>query len=198
MKKCMRLPYQHTSCSDRKLGFTLIEILITTVLAFLLFTMIYATFFSISTVTTELQNKMRSSEVLFGFLNKFNEEIKCMIYETDDKDTLFSSEELTFITKDRISPYPVRITYFIETSADGIKTLFRKQENLLYDYSFVFPVLSNVDSVNFLFYDGNDWGYSIENEQVTGLGIEVDYSGEKIFLPVKIYREKPDEEKEKQ
>lgn len=177
-------------------GFTLIEILITTVLVFLLFSLIYSTFFSISRVTAELQNKMRNSETVFRFLNKFNEEVKCMIYEAEDEDTVFDMRELTFITRDRISPYPVKITYSVEPSADNKNTLLRTQENLLDGYSFAFPVLKGADEIDFLFYNGESWDYSAERDKVTAAAIEMDYEGERLFFPVKIYRDKTDDEKE--
>lgn len=206
MKKNTGLPRHNTPAyakatadkarNDRQRGFTLIEILITTVLVFLLLTLIYATFFSISTVTAELQNKMKSSEIIFKFLNKFNEEIKCMICEKDDEATFFSRKELTFITKDRTMPYPVKITYFVELSADNKETLFRRQENLIDGYSFVLPVLKETGGIDFLFYDGEYWDYAKEVEKVIAVAVETDYAGEKMFFPVKIYRDKPDEKKQ--
>jgi|GEM_PF-1024818 len=183
-------------CSGTGGGFTLVEILITTVLVFLLFTLIYATFFSISTVTAELQGRMKSAETIFRFLNRFDEEIKCMICEKGDEDTVFNRDELTFITKDTAAPYPVRITYSVETTADDKKTLLRKQENLLDGYSFVFPALKDADSIDFLFYDGENWDYAVEKEKVTAVAVEADCAGEKIFFPVKIYRDKADDKEE--
>ena len=92
-------------------GFTLIEILITTVLIFLFFTLIYATFFSVSRATAELQNKMKSSEISFNFLKNFREEIKCMIFE---EEKLFSQKEMSFIMKNGNALYPSKITYFVK------------------------------------------------------------------------------------
>ncbi len=185
------------STLQKKKGFTLIEILITTVLIFLVFSLVYATFFSISKNTAELQDRMRSSEIVFRFLKGFSEEIKSAICSYEDADFCYDGRELSFITKDPTNLYPVKITYFTEISGDGRETLFRNQHNLLDGYSFVYPVLRDIDAVNFLFYDGEVWTSQLDLQKITAVAIELDYDGEKIFFPVNLYTEKNDTEKKK-
>ncbi len=179
----------------KRKGFTLVEILITTLLVFLVFTLIYATFFSISSVTAQLEKKMKSSELVFKFLKQFGDEIKCMILEDKDDTSFFERKKLAFTTTDRAMPYPARITYFVEPSGNNGESLYRRQENLLDGYSFVQPALPDADSIDFLFFDGEYWDYAKEQEKITAVAVEVDYAGEKTFFPVKLYREKPDDEK---
>jgi len=176
-------------------GFTLLEILITTVLVFLLFTLIYATFFSVTNVTAGLQNKMRSSEVLLRFLARFSDEIKCMILD-DGNRSLFSEKSFSFVTKETGVLYPVQVTYLIEKTADNHERLIRKQENLLSNYYFIFPVIENCDSISFLFYTGTTWDNSvIEVARTTAVAVEMEIDGEKIFFPVKLNKDTKKDDK---
>jgi len=195
MNRQTGLQFLNTVCSGKQKGFTLLEILITTVLIFMLFALIYATFFSLSRVTTELQDKMRSSEIVFKFLNSFNKEIKSVICEDGDEDFSFGQKEISFITRDRLSLYPVKVTYTVETAADNTETLYRRQGNLVNDYVFVSPVFENAESIEFLFYDGEVWGQTEEIEKITAVALEMNYAGEKFSFPVRLYMDKVDEEK---
>ncbi len=174
--------------SNKTGGFTLIEILITTVLVFMLFMLIYAVFFSVTNVTADLQKRMKSSEITFKFLDKFSGEMKCMIFEDDDRPVL-EEKSLSFLTTEQSAPYPVRVTYFVENTPDNLETLVRKQENLLNGYYFTLPVLQNCDRISFLFYSGTVWDYyAPEPEKVTGIAVETEEGGETTFFPVKLYR----------
>jgi len=178
-----------------KIGFTLIEILIATVLVFLLFTVMYGTFFSVSNTTEKIQSRMKKSEVTFRFLNKFSREVKCMIRE-EKNDISFDSKTISFITMGEKSLYPVRITYTVKKKPDGFEKLLRKQEDLLSNYSFSFPVMDNCDSINFLFYSDGMWREYIDKpEKVIAIGLEIHREDEELFFPVRIYGETIDEEK---
>lgn len=183
--------------SHNKKGFTLIEILITTVLVFMLFMLIYAVFFSVTNVTADLQKRMKSSEISFKFLDRFSGEMKCMIFEEDNQPAL-EEKILSFLTSEQGAPYPVRITYTVESAPDNLETLVRKQENLLNGYHFTFPVLQNCDRISFLFYSGTAWDYyAAEPEKVTGIAVETEEGGEITFFPVKLYRDKKEENEKK-
>jgi prepilin-type N-terminal cleavage/methylation domain-containing protein len=177
-------------------GFTLLEILITTTLIFIVFSLVYLTFFSISRSSSELQRRMQSSEIVFRFLKGFNKEIKCIIHTQEDENFYLDREQISFVTKGTYA-YPVKITYFTEATLDNGETLFRKQENLIDGYSFVFPVLKETDSIDFFFYEGEKWSETADMEKVTAVAVELDYAGEKIFFPVYLYREKYDAEEKK-
>ncbi|MCM8761755.1 MAG: prepilin-type N-terminal cleavage/methylation domain-containing protein [Candidatus Omnitrophica bacterium] len=178
-----------------KNGFTLIEILIATVLVFLLFAVMYGTFFSVSNTTERIQSRMKTSEVMFRFLNKFSREVKCMIRE-EKNDIVFDSKTISFITMTEKLPYPVRITYTVKKTSENFEKLLRKQEDLLSNYSFSFSVIDDCDSINFLFYSDGVWrDYIDKPEKVIAIGLEIYREAEKLFFPVRIYGEVKDEEK---
>jgi len=180
---------------NNKKGFTLIEILITTVIVFLLFSVMYATFFSVSNTTEMIQRKMKTSEITFRFLDKFSKEVKCMIREEKDA-VSFNGKEISFLTMTGKLPYPVRITYTVEKTPENFEELVRKQENLLNDYSFSFSVMDKCDSINFMFYSDGMWQQYVDKpEKVSAIGIEINREDEKLFFPVRVYGEVTDEEK---
>jgi len=176
-----------------KIGFTLIEILIATVLVFLLFTVMYGTFFSVSNTTEKIQSRMKKSEVTFRFLNKFSREVKCMIRE-EKNDISFDSKTISFITMAEKLSCPVRITYTIKKTSENFEKLLRKQEDLLSNYSF--SVMDDCDSINFMFYSDGMWREYIDKpEKVIAIGLEIRREGDELFFPVRIYGEVTDEEK---
>lgn len=178
-----------------KRGFTLIEILITTVLVFLLFSIIYATFFSVSNTVDKIQEDMRISEIMARFLIKFSREVRCMIREKKT-DIFFSYKIISFLTMVEGIPYPVRITYKVQRTPENFEKLLRKQESLLGDYSFVLPVI-DCENINFMFYSDGIWyEYAYEPEKITAIALKIKKNGEDFFFPVRIYGE-IDEEKEK-
>ncbi|MCM8760209.1 MAG: type II secretion system GspH family protein [Candidatus Omnitrophica bacterium] len=177
-----------------KNGFTLIEILIATVLVFLLFSVMYGTFFSVSNTMERIQGRMKTSEVIFRFLNKFRREVKGMIRK--ESEIVFDSKTISFLTITEKAPYPVRITYTVKKTSENFEKLLRKQEDLLTNYSFSFPVIDDCDTINFLFYSEGLWQLSpAKPEKVVAIGLEIERQGEKLFFPVRIYGEVPDEEK---
>lgn len=166
-------------------GFTLIEILITTVIVFLLFTLIYMTFFSVANITSELQKNMRSSEIVLNFLNRFYAEGKSFIEDTEPG-ALFQQKQLAFTCSDRGMSYPYYLQYAVEADERG-ETLVRQQKNLLDGHTFTFPVLENYESIDFLFYNGEKWDYAVDDSTTpTALAIEIYNNGERIFYPVKL------------
>ncbi|MCM8830464.1 MAG: type II secretion system GspH family protein [Candidatus Omnitrophica bacterium] len=178
-----------------KNGFTLIEILIATVLVLLLFAVMYGTFFSVSNTTARIQSRMKTSEVMFRFINKFSREVKCMIREEKDE-MVFDSKTISFLTMTEKLPYPVRITYTVKKTSENFEKLLRKQEDLLNDYSFSFLVIDRCDSINFWFYLDGIWRVSIDKpEKVIAIGLEIHRDNEKFFFPVRIYGEVDEEKK---
>lgn len=181
---------------SRKNGFTLIEILIATVFVFLLFVVMYATFFSVSNTINKIQRNMNTSEIMFRFFNRFNREVKCMIRE-EGVERSFDSKAITFLTMTEGLPYPVNITYTVEWTPEELDKLLRKQENLLNGYSFTFPVISNCESIKFLFYSDGMWReYTETPEKIVAIGIEIQREGEEFFFPVRIYGEMDESEKQ--
>ncbi|MGI6595919.1 MAG: prepilin-type N-terminal cleavage/methylation domain-containing protein [Elusimicrobia bacterium] len=171
----------------RRQGFTLVEMLITVVLVFLLFAVMYATFFSVSNTTQKIQQRMKSSEIMFRFVNKFSGEVKSMIREKNDE-TSFDLKEISFITTTGETAYPVKITYTVNKTTENAEKLLRKQENLISDYSFTFPVMDEYDSISFLFFSDGVWQeYADSPESIKAVGIEIIRGTEKYFFPAVIY-----------
>jgi len=170
---------------NQKKGFTLIEILISTVIAFFVFSLIYMTFFSVGSLTGELQKKMKSSEIFMRFLNNFYEEAKGLIVEKEP-DFSFEQKELAFKYLEGDMSYPAYLKYFVESKESG-EFLIRQQKNLLTGYVFTVPVLERCESIDFMFYDGEEWNYSMdEKEKPVALALEINYDGDKYFYPVKL------------
>ncbi|MCX8082809.1 MAG: prepilin-type N-terminal cleavage/methylation domain-containing protein [bacterium] len=177
-----------------KKGFTLIELLIATLLVLLLFGIMYATFFSVSNTIEKVEKKMKISEIIFKFISRFKMEVKCMIRE-EKSEPSFDIKEITFLTITETSPYPVRVTYTVEKTPEGLENLLRKQESLLTNYSFLFSVIDGYDSIKFLFYIDGIWREYVDKpEKVSAIGLEIMEGNERLFFPVKMYGTFVDEE----
>jgi prepilin-type N-terminal cleavage/methylation domain-containing protein len=196
MKDKLEIRNQKPERNAEKKGFTLLEILITTVIIFLIFSLVYMTFFSVSRITSGLQEKMRESEIFSSFLDTFYREVKSLFYEKDD--FKFDRKEISFISLSPEEIYPVKITYTVYQTENG-EMLLKKQENLLTGYSFIFPVIENAQEIYFLTYSGESWQYFMENEEVPqGLGIEFVKEDKEFFYPVKLNGVLKEEGKEKE
>ena len=168
---------------DSQKGFTLVEVLISTVIIFLLFSLIYMTFFSVSRLSVELQKNMKSSEILMKFLHQFYKEGKSFVTERDS-DYIFQQKEVVFKYIDEKTFYPSLVKYCVQLTEKG-EILIRQQTNLLTGYVFTIPILEECENIDFLFYDGQTWNYDVqEEEKLVALAIEVQHAGEKIFYPV--------------
>lgn len=161
------------------------EILLSTLIIFLLFSLAYMTFFSISRTTVDMRKSMRTSEILLRSLNKFYQESKGLLYEKDSEFS-FETKEVSFKYMDKDMLYPSLVKYVVEPTNDG-DSLVRQQKNLLTDYLFTIPVLEECESINFMFHNGESWEYVLsEEEKLVAIAIEIDYAGNKLFFPVKL------------
>jgi len=178
-------------------GFTLIEILISSVIIFLLFSLVYMTFFSVGSITAELRQKMRSSEVFTGFLDTLYREGKCFIPGSGD-DYVFAQKELSFRYTDGKQVFPSHVSYSVE-QGEGGETLVRRQKNIQTGYIFTMPALDGYESIDFMFYDGESWNYEVyEEEKITAFALELHNGEERLFFPVKLPSNEKDSGKEKE
>ncbi|MFN4226951.1 MAG: type II secretion system protein J [Candidatus Ratteibacteria bacterium] len=179
----------------KKLGFTLIEILISITLISLIFLTVYRVVFTIQKSVKDLEKEIKNKEILFNFLHSFKSEINEIV---DIKNIKFNKKEITFITFIQDMDFPSEITYSVKSNEN--ETLIRTQKNILSGYEYSFPVLTG-KNINFLVFQEEDWSYTLETDKtVKGIAIEMEISEEKIFYPVflNIIEEKKGKNEEKQ
>ncbi|MCM8784848.1 MAG: prepilin-type N-terminal cleavage/methylation domain-containing protein [Candidatus Omnitrophica bacterium] len=176
----------------KKLGFTLIEILISLSLILLSFLIIYRIVFTVQKNVKDLEKEIKNKELLFNFLYSFKSEINGII---DFHNLKLDKKEIVFSTFIQDIEFPVEITYTVKVNEE--ETLIRKQKNIFSGYTYSFPVLK-CQSINFLFFQEEKWNYIAETDKtIKGIAIELNYSGEEIFYPVllNIIEEKNEEKK---
>ncbi|MCM8803936.1 MAG: hypothetical protein NC833_01615 [Candidatus Omnitrophica bacterium] len=174
-----------------KIGFTLIEVMISTLIIFITFILVYRTFFTIQKNMLDIQKEIKNRKILFNFLSAFKSELDGIC---DPKDLKFDNKEINFTTFLPNIEYPVEIKYIVE-SKEKEEKLIRIQKNILTDYEFKLTVLKG-EMINFLFFVEDDWKDKIERDVLPkGIAIEINYNGEKIFYPIHLNFEKKNEKK---
>lgn len=179
-------------------GFTLLEIMVTLVISFFIFLMIYRTFHTVCFLSTQIDKKTCSKEIVFNFLQKFSSEIKNLVDEENSFEG--TSYDITFLSKNEMFLYPVRISYTIKSGADERLQLWRTEENLIYERTFSFPVIIDADKIYFSY--GNesewyeDWDKKDYPKQVAVYceieGFEIDFP---VNFPCRLQHEKKSEKK---
>jgi len=173
---------------NKKSGFTLIEILITLTLTFLVFIMVYRTFYTSYTVASAVDKNLDSSEAIFKFLQSFQKEVTSIV--ENKIDTEISSETFEFICQKPGFAYPVKVIYSVEITEDGNIQLQRKQENIIFDYDFSFSVINPAEDIYFSYYNGSEWIEYWENEEKfpSAVALNLKIGENEIFFPVNIYK----------
>jgi prepilin-type N-terminal cleavage/methylation domain-containing protein len=159
-------------------GFTFIEMMASVILISLAFLLIHRTYFTIQKNISEVEKKIKETEILFNFLNHFKLEMEgiCDIENLEKKKIIFS----TLISD---LSYPVEIEYVVE-KVENKEKLIRIQRNILNEYKFQFSVLK-CENINFLFFVENEWKENIEKDILPkGIAIELNWSDRIFFCPV--------------
>ena len=151
-------------------GFTLIEILISTVIIFITVSLIYLTYFNIEKTSLSLNEKLKITEVRLNFLNSLKENLKNITEEKENFE--FSHNSISFEATSNYSPYLFKYTYYTFETDKGL-VLVEKRVNLFTDEKIIFPVLKNLYGVNFLFYDGENW-LDMWDKEVLPAGIKIE------------------------
>jgi len=174
-------------------GFTLIEILISTVIIFITVSLIYLTYFNIEKTSLSINEKLKITEIRLNFLNSLKENLKNIAGEKGNFE--FSHNSISFEATSNYSPYLFRYTYYAFETDEGFD-LVEERVNLFTDEKIVFPVLKNLYGINFLFFDGENWIDNWDKEEIpVGIKIEIyETENEKfdyyVKLPVKNEKKK--------
>ncbi len=174
-------------------GFTLIEILISTVIIFITVSLIYLTYFNIEKTSLSLNEKLKITEIRLNFLNSLKENLKNISGEKGNFE--FSHNSISFEATSNCSPYLYKYTYYTFETDKGFD-LIEKRINLLTGEEIIFPVLKNLYSINFLFFDGENWLDKWDKEVLpAGIKMEIyETENEKldyfVNLPVKNEKKK--------
>ncbi len=167
---------------SKKKGFTLLEVMITLAITAMVFSLIYGIFHTTVLTSSRIMGNYGNLEKNINFLKIFSREIKSIFPEKEEN--FFSSESISFLTQKEFFPYPVKVNYEVKNTAEK-KELWRKEENLLYEYTFCFPVITNADEIYFLFSDGKEWVKSWSKEKLPkGVGIFIKTGDFEFFYSV--------------
>lgn len=175
-------------------GFTLIEILISTVIIFLTITLIYLIYFNIEKNTISLNNKMKETQIELNFFNSFKEKLKKAVNEKESFE--LTTDDISFEAVSDYSPYLFKYRYYKFETEKGI-TLVEKRENLLTGTVILFPVFTGLHDLKFEFFDGELWTDRWDKDNLPeGLRIQISKAeNEKFYFYVKIPGKKKNEEK---
>lgn len=170
----------------KKVGFTLIEILISILLILITFLLVYRTYFTVQKNIRDVEKEIKNNKILFNFLYSFKSEIEGIFNVENIK---FDKKEIVFTCFIQDMDFPVEITYTVKSNTEG-EILIRSQKNIFSGYTYSFPVLT-CESINFLILQEGNWEYVAETDKIPqSIAIEISYSGRKIFYPVDLNIEK--------
>jgi len=165
-------------------GFTLIEILISTVIIFITLSLVYLTYYNLEKSTIAIDEKLKTVEIKSNFLNFLNENIKSAVWE--EKSFSFASDHISFKGISIYSPYSYQYDFYTKQTEKGI-TLVEERTNLLTDEKIIIPVLENYKSIYFEFYDGQAYIESWNKEEIpVGMKIILSEGEEEIPYYIKL------------
>ncbi|HRR96431.1 MAG TPA: prepilin-type N-terminal cleavage/methylation domain-containing protein [Candidatus Ratteibacteria bacterium] len=152
-------------------GFTLIEILISTVIIFITVSLIYLTYYNLEKETLVIEEKLEAIEIKFNFLTSLKEQLKSAI---EKKDTFqFSSDSILFEATSNYSPYTFQYKFYTYQTDKGFD-LIEERTNLFTQKKIIIPIAKNYYSFNFEFYDGNNYFDNWDKEKMPfGIRIKI-------------------------
>lgn len=166
-------------------GFTLIEILATLAITYLMFVLVYRTFYTGYSVAEKVSERLDSAAGIFNFLQDFSAEVSGMIIAGDSFEGTRTSLKL-LCRKPNLFTCPVEITYEFKSGEAGTE-LWKVQRSLVFDRSFSFPVLTDVGESGFVYYDGSEWKEEWNKEEPpSAVGINLEAGGQTMFFPVTV------------
>ncbi len=166
-------------------GFTLIEILISTVIIFITVSLIYLTYYNLEKETLAIERKLETIETKFNFLTSIKEQLKLSI---DKKDSFqFSSDSILFETTSNYSPYSFQYKYYTYRTDNGFD-IIEERTNLFTQEKIIIPIAKNYYSFNFEFYDGNNYLDNWDKEKMpAGIRIKIsEIENEEMYYYIKL------------
>jgi len=155
----------------RNKGFTLIEIMVSTVIIFVTMSLIYFTYFNLEKTYLSLSENLKISEIRLNFLNSLKENLKNII--EGEKSFEFNPDSISFEATSNYSPYLFKYTYYTFETDKGFD-LVEERVNLFTEEKIIFPVLKNLYGMNFLFFDGENWIDKWDKEKIpVGIKMEI-------------------------
>ena len=127
-------------------GFTLIEILISTVIIFITVSLIYLTYYNLEKETIAIEKKLQTIEIKFNFLSSLKEQLKSAIEKKDSFQ--FSSDSIVFEATSNYSPYPFQYKFWTYKTDKGLDIL-EERTNLFTEEKIIIPIAKNYYSFKF-------------------------------------------------
>ncbi|HOL67947.1 MAG TPA: hypothetical protein PKX93_10880, partial [bacterium] len=168
-------------------GFTLIEVLVTSLIVFLLFVLIYQTYFTSQKVTAAVNSQMDQAETAFMFFQQFYHDVENIV--PDIKSLQARADYLQMQVNLAGTPYPVKRTYAFKPGVQGLE-LWLGESSPLFDRQFAFPALEGIEDGAFSYYDGSDWYQAWDKDKMPeAILLKLTLNGVELSLPVKISHE---------
>jgi prepilin-type N-terminal cleavage/methylation domain-containing protein len=166
-----------------KKGFTLIEMLVATVIGFIIIILVYQTMQITIRVSKDVREKLARMQTTNFFLTSFSGRLLCMV--PDSSENSFSSDQISI----EVVEYKKRkiITYIVEPNEYGKYNLSVKEKDIFYDTEYEYPAIKDLDSFEFQFFDGDSWITTWEKETIpTGISVNFEKDNTKTFFPVAV------------
>jgi len=158
--------------------------MITVAITFIMFLLMYRTFFTAYTIADGVTNHLDQAEIKFALFRQFSREASAIIRESDIFEGNYDS--LTFLYETGNEPYPVKTTYRVRRSSTDLVDLWQSRESLIYTKSYAFPALTGAEEITFSYFDGKAWSDAWNGDDFpAGIALRIVMNGREYFLPVK-------------
>ena len=142
-------------------GFTLIEILITMTIGFVVIVLTYRTLHTVVTVSSRVESVLSSSQETMRFLSDFSQRL--LASSRADPASKFESDRLEFRIVNR--PVPLTVTYTVENDEEGGKRMLCKETQEFFGAECKYAALAGCDDISFSFSDGAEWKGSWDSDK---------------------------------
>lgn len=162
-------------------GFTLIEILVTLVIGFVLIVLVYQTFRTTARTSFSAEETINSMQKNSSFL--FDLSRRFLTVNPKSKDNAFDSKTVTLEIVE--GPSSKLITFSEEETSDGLENLICREQDEIFGTDFSYPCMEDLDDISFSFFDGTDWKDNWDSDDFPhGMGLNFTRNGEQYFFPV--------------
>lgn len=140
-------------------GFTLLEILIATVLMGIIILGVASFFKAITTGATYLKSSNPHLDVIPKLVTIISQDIRCSTQEPQVEHSL-ENDVLVMVTTNSLmysGSKPVKVEYYIKENDSGEKILYRKETDEEEGKELTIPLTDKLEGFAFKFYSGNQW-----------------------------------------